>query len=84
VGKSQRPDSHRRHRNTTARIPTTSMMTRTKTKTKRTKTGTTCSNPKKITAPSRMLLHIGRELGLELAHQRSQAGHDDDRIEQRP
>jgi hypothetical protein len=31
-----------------------------------------------------MLLHIGREPGLELAHHRRQAGHFGNRIEQRP
>jgi hypothetical protein len=31
-----------------------------------------------------MLLHIGREPGLELAHQRAEARHDGDRLEQRP
>ena len=31
-----------------------------------------------------MLLHIGREPGLELAHQRAKARHDGDRLEQRP
>jgi signal transduction histidine kinase len=31
-----------------------------------------------------MLLHIGREPGLELAHQRGEAGHDGDRTKQRP
>ena len=31
-----------------------------------------------------MLLHIGREPGLELAYQRGEAGHDGDRTKQRP
>jgi hypothetical protein len=31
-----------------------------------------------------MLLHIGREPSLELAHQRAKARHDGDRLEQRP
>ncbi len=31
-----------------------------------------------------MLLHIGREPSLELAHQRAEARHDGDRLEQRP
>jgi hypothetical protein len=30
------------------------------------------------------LLHIGREPGLELAHQWAEARHDGDRLEQRP